>query len=79
MHDNTVALVKSLSAGRCGCYHINGSASSATHDPATGEVMPGHYDPGQLVKCMRCKAREALEADGIDYVKDDRETWAVYS
>ena len=38
----------------------------------TGEVTPCHYDPGTLVKRLRCQAREVLEADGVEYTKDDR-------
>lgn len=30
------------------------------------------YDPGPKKECMRCKARRALEADGVEYDKDDR-------
>lgn len=30
------------------------------------------HDPGPKKECMRCKARRALEADGVEYDKDDR-------
>jgi hypothetical protein len=72
MNERTVNLVKALSVGRCSCYHINGSGNIATFDPMTGEVTPGHYNPGHLVQCLRCQAREALDADGVVYTKDDR-------
>ena len=28
------------------------------------------HDPGPKRECMRCKARRALEADGVEYDKD---------
>ena len=77
--DNVVGLVKGLSEGRCFCYYINGSASLSTYDPMTGKVTQGHYDPGTKVTCLRCRARAALEADGIEYEKVDHvpEIWRI--
>ncbi len=37
-----------------------------------GKVVPAKFDRGPCTRqCMRCKARAALDADGIEYVKDD--------
>ena len=71
MNDHTVAMMKELSKGRCSCYNINGSGNIPTYDCATGQMIEGHYDPGTKITCMRCQAREALEADGIEYEKVD--------
>ncbi len=71
MNERTIGLVKSLTVGRCSCYHVNGRGQHR-HLPMTGEVTPCHYDPGTLVKRLRCQAREVLEADGVEYTKDDR-------
>lgn len=72
MNDNTVSFVKRLSVGPCECQWNMGSFSPATYDPHTGKTDPGHYDRGpQTHHCMRCRARAALDADGVDYVKDD--------
>jgi len=77
LSERTTSLVKDLSKGRCTCYYINGSCSISTFDPVTGKVTQGHYDPGTKMTCLRCKARAALEADGIEYEKIDHvpEIW----
>lgn len=59
----TIDLVKQMTIGPCTCYHINGSLSIGPE--ATS------LDMGTRVECARCKARAALEADGIDYNKDE--------
>ena len=63
--EKTVEFVKSLTRGPCSCWYDSGLAglivgisSFATKGPRT-------------VHCTRCQAREALEADGVEYVKDD--------
>jgi len=70
-HSNVISLVKSLSRGRCGCYQINGSLSIGAYDPLTGAETPFKSTHGDTIKCQRCIARAALEADGIDYEKVD--------
>jgi hypothetical protein len=69
--EHVVDLVKELSKGRCACYRTNGKFSLGYIDQTTGKQVVGHCDPGQLVKCLRCRAREALEADGVEYTKID--------
>jgi len=77
MGARTESLAKDLSQGRCTCYYINGSCNISSYDPMTGKVSPGHYDPGTKITCLRCKAREALEADHVEYEKVDHvlEVW----
>lgn len=67
---HTIEFVISMSVGRCSCYEINGSAGTG-YNPQTGEHT-WYSKPGTTVKCLRCKAREALDADGVEYEKDDR-------
>ena len=75
MPDNVINFVKSLSIGPCGCYRTGGSCSISCVSPYTSfvpaEPAVTHYDPGYLVRCQRCRARAALEDDGVDYEKDD--------
>ncbi len=78
MNEHTIDLVKGLTRGPCGCQYNMGSCSISTYDPYTGKTTPGHYDRGPRTHhCMRCRAREALEADGIPYEKDDRPFWPL--
>lgn len=79
MHENIISLVKSLSVGGCSCYHANGRGSMGGYDPATGHYVPGTYDPGPKTECMRCRARGCLEADGVEYEKDDRVFYTSYN
>ena len=77
MFENTVDLVKYMSVGPCCCRYECGSCSSGYYNPESGDRTPGHYDRGpRTFHCDRCKARSALEADGIPYEKDDRVNWA---
>jgi len=69
MDSNVVGLVKSLSMGPCSCYRGMGSCSWS-YNSQTGEA-DYKTDPGPLTTCLRCRARQALEADGIDYEKVD--------
>jgi hypothetical protein len=74
----TVDLVIGLSKGPCGCQWNMGSMSIGTYDPYTDKMTPGHYDRGPRTHhCMRCQAREALDADGVEYEKDDRAFWPL--
>ena len=76
MNDRTIDFVKSLTPGPCSCEYNMGSCSIPYYDTVTGETSPGHYDRGPRTRhCIRCQAREALEADGIPYEKDDRPQW----
>ena len=70
MNDNIISLVKSLSVGRCYCRQQGGSFSMS-YDPIKGEHSHTSV-PGTTIKCLRCRAREALDHDGVEYVKDDR-------
>ena len=73
----TVDFVTAMSVGPCSCRYECGSSSSGFYDPTSGEWTPGSYDRGpRTFHCDRCKAREALDADGIEYVKDDRINWS---
>lgn len=65
--NNIISFVKSFALGMCRCYYINGCSTSGNYDPITGKYTPGHYDPGTLVKCNKCRAIAALKADGIDF------------
>lgn len=76
MHDNVISFVKSLSVGPCSCSYRMGSASSG-HYMSDGTYASGHHDPGPKTECMRCKARRCLDADGVEYVKDDRAQWIM--
>jgi hypothetical protein len=69
MHDNTIALVKSMTVGGCTCYEVGGSCFFGS-DPETGQPTFGST-PGTKIQCMRCKARAALDADGVEYEKVD--------
>jgi len=72
--ENTIELVKSLSKGPCGCQYNMGSFG-VSWDSATGE-QKSTYDRGpRTTHCIRCRAREALDADDIEYEKDDRRQW----
>lgn len=75
MHDNVISLVKSLSCGPCSCSYQNGSFS-ISYDPATGKQTCGG-DMGPKTECMRCRARRCLDADGVEYEKDDRAFWTM--
>jgi hypothetical protein len=77
MHANTISLVKSLSVGTCSCYEINGSCGMG-YDPTTGKSTYTSKS-GTKIKCMRCKARDALDADGVEYEKDDRVFYTVHN
>jgi hypothetical protein len=73
MHEKIIALVKSLSIGPCSCRYDCGSASSGYYDYLHETFVPGISERGPRTHhCNRCIAREALEADGITYTKDDR-------
>lgn len=77
MHENTIAIVKSMTVGGCSCYVQGGSYSFGT-DLETGQ--PTHSStPGIKVQCMRCKAREALDADGIEYEKVDHVPYSIFN
>jgi hypothetical protein len=69
MYENTIALVKSITVGRCTCYEMGGSCSFSV-DPETGKPIYNSTS-GTKIQCMRCKARTALEADGVEYEKAD--------
>jgi len=79
MFERTIALVVEHSKGPCSCERNCGSCSSGTWDLTTGQLVPGHYDPGPVTRvCDRCKARRALDEDGVVYEKDDRPQWAPW-
>ena len=72
MNDHVVNLVKELSRGPCGCEYNMGSATSG-YVEFDGTKHPGTFDRGpRTYFCTRCKARQALEEDGVPYEKDDR-------
>ncbi len=76
MSDNSINLVKALTVGPCTCVYPMSSCSSGYYSQETGEFVPGKYDPGPKQECLRCRARVALAADGVEYVKEDRPSWA---
>lgn len=71
---NVIELVKSLSVGPCSCQYNMGSFIM-TYDNQTGKHE--HFgDRGpRTQECMRCRARTALDADAVRYVKDDTVRW----
>lgn len=69
MDSNVVELVKGLSQGPCGCYYAH-SQGGWGYDAASGEIKTD-FRPGPKTECLRCRARRALEADGIDYERVD--------
>lgn len=74
MSERAIALTKMLAQGMCSCYRLNASCSISvvpTHPGAPAASAVSHYDPGLLVRCLRCRAREALDADNVNYTKDD--------
>lgn len=76
MSDNVIAFAKSFARWKCSCEYNMGSCSIGTFDPLTGKSTPGHYDRGpRTFHCNSCKAREALEADGIEYEKDKQQVY----
>jgi len=77
MHENTIALVKSMTVGVCSCYTEGGSCSFGM-DLETGRPIHSST-PGIKVQCMRCKAREALDADGIEYEKVDHAPYSIFT
>lgn len=70
-----VGLVKSLADGPCSCVYPMARGSWGV-DPKTGEATHS-YDPGPKRTCLRCLAREALAADGVTYVSDNRVRFTV--
>lgn len=76
MNEKVISFVKSLSVGPCSCRWDAGSATCGTYDTITGKRTYGHYDRGPRTHhCVRCRAREALDADKIEYSKSDSEGW----
>jgi hypothetical protein len=74
MTQRSVNLIKSLSRGPCSCQYEKDSFS-VTWDPTMGKTnYAGDLGP-RTQQCTRCRAREALEADGIEYDKDDKFSW----
>lgn len=63
-----VEFAKSFTRGPCSCYHPMASMSWGMDENGKSTYR---HDPGPKKECMRCKARRALEADGIEYDKDD--------
>jgi hypothetical protein len=77
MNDNVIAMVKDLSRGPCSCSYQNGSFGIGWN-PTTGkQTFSG--DPGPKTECMRCRARRCLEADNVEYEKDDRAFWTLHN
>lgn len=74
-HSNVVGLVKSLSMEPCSCYHGMGSFTG-TINTLTGQTEY-KTDLGPKTECLRCRARRALEADGVPYEKVDHLTLRV--
>jgi hypothetical protein len=77
MHKSTIDLVKSLGRGTCTCYFSMGSSYSEV-DLTTGKFI-NTYDKGPRQTCLRCQAREALEADKIEYEKVDVLPYVAYN
>jgi hypothetical protein len=77
MHDNIISMVKSLSIGPCRCQYPYGQASVGW-DPVKGTSTMS-FEAGPKTECMRCKARTALEADGIEYEKLDGANWTMHN
>ena len=76
--NSVIDFVKSLSIGPCSCAYNMGSFN-VSYDYATGKsVMSGDKGP-RTHHCTRCRAREALERDGIEYVKDDTVHYVAYN
>jgi hypothetical protein len=69
MKEKITALAISLSQGVCTCYYRNGSFSIGTN-MTTGESKHS-FNAGTKMVCLRCRAREALEGDGVEYTKVD--------
>lgn len=66
--ENVIDLVKSLSVGPCTCTYPMASCSMMWD----AEGRSTHKsDMGPKQECLRCKARQALESDFIEYVNDD--------
>lgn len=74
-HENVIDLVKTLSVGLCSCTYPMGRCNIGW-DPDTGTTTC-ESDLGPKVECTRCKARRALEADSIEYVKVDTARYSV--
>jgi hypothetical protein len=77
MYDNTIALVKSMTVGGCTCYEVGGSSNFGM-DPETGQSTFSST-PGTKIQCMRCKARQALDTDGIEYEKIDQVPYSWFN
>jgi hypothetical protein len=72
-----IAFVKDRAKGPCSCQYNMGRLSIGW-DPVTNESKHD-YDRGPRTHyCLRCQARAALDADGIEYDKDDARNWAQF-
>lgn len=70
--ERTVNFVKEMARGPCNCRYDCGSASTGYYDDLIDAWVPGKFDRGpRTLHCQRCQAREALNADGIEFATDD--------
>ena len=69
MDSHSSELLKIAAQGPCSCYYAHGSGGWSL-DSKTGEAK-SNFDLGPKTECFRCRARRALERDGVEYEKVD--------